>query len=141
MSNLHTPERLEGESIEDYKQRRAASKAVAKYMMHGMPLNVLKASRRGIRIRKHPRNGVPKFAKVRSHKPKKAIKATWPGSENQKLQSRPVIVIHPVRALRMKFLASNPADKNGFRMLTERQEFMIAYAMQSHKHFIDSRAA
>jgi ADP-heptose:LPS heptosyltransferase len=40
-----------------------------------------------------------KPVKVRKHKPKAAIKATWPKTKDQKQQSRPMIVVHPIRQI------------------------------------------
>jgi hypothetical protein len=39
----------------------------------------------------------PKPIKVRGHAPKSPIKATWPKTNDQKQQSRPLIVVHPIR--------------------------------------------
>lgn len=41
----------------------------------------------------------PKPLRQRTHKVKAAIKATWPHTDNQKLQSRPLIVLHPARSI------------------------------------------
>ena len=35
----------------------------------------------------------------RTRRPKKAIKPTWPGSDDQRKQSRPIIVLHPLRSI------------------------------------------
>lgn len=40
-----------------------------------------------------------KFPKARTHKPKKATPPSWPLSNDQKLQRRPLIVLRPVHAL------------------------------------------
>ena len=42
----------------------------------------------------------PKVLATRKCKAKKAIPPTWPNSENQKMQSRPVIVTKPLRAFK-----------------------------------------
>ena len=44
---------------------------------------------------------VAKFEKERKRKVKPAIPPTWPKREDQKKQSRPLIVIKPVRAKRL----------------------------------------
>jgi hypothetical protein len=44
----------------------------------------------------------PKPLATRKQKLKKSIPATWPRTDNQKAQSRPVIVIKPVRALKAR---------------------------------------
>lgn len=39
----------------------------------------------------------PKAVAAREHKPKDPVKPTWPGTPNQRAQSRPMIVVHPRR--------------------------------------------
>lgn len=41
----------------------------------------------------------PKFAEPRARKQKAAIPPTWPKTLDQKRQSRPLIVLHPVRQM------------------------------------------
>ena len=41
----------------------------------------------------------PKPLEVRARKPKKPIAPTWPRTDDQRAQSRPVIVVRPVRAM------------------------------------------
>lgn len=45
---------------------------------------------------------ITKFKKERKHKVKAAIPPTWPRTGNQRLQSRPLIVVKPIRAARIK---------------------------------------
>lgn len=39
----------------------------------------------------------PKFATPRKRKPKDPIAPTWPRTEDQKAQSRPLVLVHPLR--------------------------------------------
>lgn len=41
----------------------------------------------------------PKPLKLRAHKAKKPIKPTWPLTDDQRMQSRPMIVVHHLRAI------------------------------------------
>ncbi|WP_342617180.1 hypothetical protein [Rhodoferax sp. GW822-FHT02A01] len=141
MNNLHTPQRLEGETRDQYVIRRAESNRYAKAIAHGVPLQHLSLVSKKMRMRKHPVQGVAKPVKVRVRKPKQPIKATWPKSDDQVLQSRPVIVMHPVRALALKFLSSNPPGKGGVRTLTSRQSATVARAHFAPKHLVDQLAA
>jgi hypothetical protein len=45
----------------------------------------------------------PKPINVRAHKQKDLIPATWPRTPDQRKQSRPLIVLRPVRAQRIAF--------------------------------------
>ena len=78
---------------------------------------------------------------VRNHKPKAPIAATWPHTKDQHKQTRPIIVMHPVRALRNSFLSRNSPDPTtGQRSLTENQVFFLSLTMGAPKHRIDQLA-
>ncbi len=129
MTNLHAPQRRDNETREAYNERRKASKQAARATRFGTPntdrfVQSTNAEKHGVRAARQAAksNGAePKPLKVRAHKPKKAIKATWPGSPDQKKQSRPVIVVHPVRALGKLMIAAAVPDKDGVRSLTADQ--------------------
>ena len=110
--NMHTPERLQGESFNDYKARRQQSHAFARGNSH--PVNTLpfaqhnnpaaNARRAAKRAEKNARVSAaqsPKPVTVRYHKPKASTPPTWPATADQHAQSRPVIVVKPNRAARI----------------------------------------
>jgi len=129
MTNLHAPQRRENETREGYNERRKASKQAARATRFGTPntdrfvqstnpeMHGVRAARKAAKFS----GAQPKPLKVRAHKPKKAIKATWPTSKDQLKQSRPVIVVHPVRALGKLMVAAAVPDKDGVRSLTDVQ--------------------
>ena len=82
----------------------------------------------------------PKATKLRAHKRKKATNATWPASIDQVRQSRPLIVLRPVRALARAMLASNPTDERGTRYLSQTQFEALARVLNAPKHQIDRLA-
>lgn len=137
--NLHTPERGHDESFSDYKARRNCSQATAKQIMTDMPRDYSRPKRE--RPAAKPRNTGqhPKFVKARVHKHKAGvIKPTWPKSIDQKQQSRPLIVIRPVRALRRALLDRTAPDKEGVRVLgTKHQQLIIAASWLRSKRQMD----
>lgn len=137
--SIHNPERLLTETFAEYQDRRKASQIAVKAALKGIPVAFKHSDKK--RVRKHPFNGTPKFAKVRTHKPKDPIKATWPKSDDQKLQSRPVIVVHPIRAMAAKFLAATLPDENGIRSLSRRHLGFIESAKVAPKFVIDMLSA
>lgn len=46
---------------------------------------------------------------------------SWPATNDQRRQSRPLIYLRPLRHLRNRMLDSNPPDKDGVRVLTAAQ--------------------
>lgn len=95
--NIHTPERLEGESRKDYQARRKASKAAVRAMLRGTPTDQI-AGRTRMPGRNHIATAAsqnPKFPKERRHKRKDLIKPTWPATPDQHKQGRPLILMHP----------------------------------------------
>lgn len=149
MTNLHAPQRLENESREVYQLRREASKRAARATRFGTPnkgrfvqsTNPEKHAERAARKAAKFSGAEPKPLKVRVHKHKKAIEPTWPKSKDQNKQSRPLIVCHPLRALKAKMLAAAIPDKDGIRSLTAAQEFLLKHSDGVPKHAIDRKAA
>jgi len=98
--NIHTPERQPGETQDAYRARRVASRSEARRITTNLGPSTLPQKQRPARRQQRGLPGQnPKFAPVRVHKPKAAIKPTWPKTDDQKRQSRPVIYAAPVRAL------------------------------------------
>lgn len=69
----------------------------------------------------------PKFEEPRRHKTKDSIAPTWPRTENQHAQGRPLIVLHPnrapskeARAERRKTAASKSMDRPHLVQLRDR---------------------
>lgn len=78
---------------------------------------------------------------VRTHKRKPAIKPTWPHTDDQHTQSRPLICVHPVRQFSRNMLARNPANpETGQRSFTDAQRYEIGWAMSLPKHMADALA-
>lgn len=144
MTNLHAPQRLANETREAYRARRAAAKQSARATRYGTPnverfeqsTNPKKHGVRAARKAAKFSGAEPKPLPVRNHKPKKAIKPTWPASVNQKKQSRPVIVCRPVRALRALMLAAATPDMKGVRSLTVGQHRELRDFGHGAKHAI-----
>lgn len=85
-------------------------------------------------------NQCPTPTKLRTHKRKPAIKATWPKSFDQHTQQRPMIVMRPVRALIRAVIAQTPPDPmTGARHISPNDLEMIAWVSRMPKHAIDSR--
>jgi hypothetical protein len=82
----------------------------------------------------------PKLATARVYIPKHPHGPTWPGTPNQRMQSRPVIVMRPIRAMVRAMLASNPPAKDGTRSLTANQLLIAQFARNQPKHRIDALA-
>jgi len=151
MTNLHAPQRLANEPREAYRARRArraASQQAARATRYGTPntdrfLQSTNPKKHGVRAARKAAKfsgAEPKPLPVRNHKPKKAIKATWPGSVNQKKQSRPVIVSRPVRALRALMLAAATPNMKGVRSLTADQHRELRDLGHGAKHAIPATA-
>lgn len=71
----------------------------------------------------------PKFPKERTHKPKDTIAPTWPHTENQRAQRRPLIVLRPVRCLAIQ---SGKRSHNEWQRLFHRlPKWMIDNAAQA----------
>ena len=144
MTNLHAPQRLANETREAYRARRKASAEAARATRYGTPntdrfvqsTNPKKHAIRAARKAAKSSGAEPKPLAVRAHKPKAAIKPTWPASKDQKTQSRPVIVIRPVRALAALLVAAAVPDKNGVRSLTNKQRRELRGWGHGPKHAI-----
>lgn len=144
MTNLHAPQRLANETREAYRARRKASAQAARATRYGTPnmdgftqsTNPKKHAVRAARNAAKFSGAEPKPLVVRSHKPKAAIKATWPATPNQRKQSRPVIVVKPVRALAALLVAAAVPDKNGVRILTADQHEQLRDYGHGPKHAI-----
>lgn len=144
MTNLHAPQRLENETREAYSARRKASQQAARATRYGTPntdrfvqsTNPEKHAERAARRAAKFSGAEPKPLKVRTHKPKKAVKATWPDSKDQRAQSRPVIVSHPVRALGKLMVAAAVPDKDGVRSRTDEQRRELRALGKAPKHSI-----
>lgn len=144
MTNLHAPQRLENETREAYRARRKASHQAARAVRYGTPnadrfvqsTNPQKHAVRAARKAAKFSGAEPKPLTVRAYKPKKAIPATWPASKDQNKQSRPVIIIRPVRALAALMLAAAVPDKNGARSLTSDQRNALKDFGRRPKHAI-----
>ena len=91
---------------------------------------------------------LPKPLVVRVRKPAKSHSPTWPGSENQFNQSRPMIVQRPVRALAKGLMESvkiTKTDEVELNLTGKREvpaEFVriIRSHLRAPKHLIDARA-
>lgn len=73
----------------------------------------------------------PKPLVVRVRKPKEAIKPTWPATPNQRAQSRPVILLQPLRLLKAKLIETSSS-------WTQRDESEVTRTGWLPKHDIDS---
>jgi hypothetical protein len=78
---------------------------------------------------------------TKQRKPKKAIKPTWPHSDDQRAQSRPVTSIKPIRLLGRLLLASNPAEKDGTRSLTRKQIALLSGLKNAPRPWIEQAIA
>lgn len=84
----------------------------------------------------------PTPVKLRTHKRKPAIKATWPRTFDQHTQQRPIIVMRPVRALIRALIAATPANPvTGERHISRADLEMAVWVSSMPKHAIDSRVA
>lgn len=99
MIKSHARERLPSEIFEDYKKRREWSKgvlaaAIAPQMSTGWP-----GHKAGTRRKPRDMGQHPKFKPERRRTPAFGSGPTWPRTKDQRKQSRPVIVVHPIRQL------------------------------------------
>lgn len=81
----------------------------------------------------------PKPTKERVRRPAPPHSPTWPNSENQFMQSRPVIVDRPVRALAAK-LMSGVTPLDGVRNIPAHYLVRIRSMLNAPKHVIDRMA-
>lgn len=98
MIKSHARERLPGESFEDYKARRAWSNRTLALLAAPRPTESHSKSR--LRRFRRDMGQNPKFQAERKRKPTRGHPPTWPSTDDQRKQSRPVIVLHPVKQLR-----------------------------------------
>lgn len=101
--NVHAPERQAAETHSDYRSRLqlsreaiAASQSMPATARTKPAISKRDAHRAKVAIQ-HIDATQPKFDEPRKRKVKDAIKATWPKSDDQKAQSRPLIVLGPNR--------------------------------------------
>lgn len=80
----------------------------------------------------------PKPLKTRVRKQAPLHSPTWPGSENQFHQSRPIIVMRPVRALAKALMENVEPDKDGKRTVPPHYVERIRAAMKAPKNRIDA---
>jgi hypothetical protein len=77
-----------------------------------------------------------------SGKRKVPIKPTWPHSDDQRAQSRPLLYAKPLRHLAAQLLAGNPPDpKTGIRSLTTAQRLLIRGARNAPRPAIERAIA
>jgi len=118
MTTLHAPQRLDGESRTQYAARRIQSKLACRLVKFGLEntgrfvqsTNPKKKARKALASATFPKSSGqnPIALTVRHHKPKAAIKPTWPHSVDQRKQSRPLIIMSPLKQLKAAF----PVTKN-----------------------------
>lgn len=83
----------------------------------------------------------PQFVTERKHKRAPVAKPTWPATDNQRKQSRPLIYERPMRAIALHMLLSNPPNEKGFRSLTSAQRGELHNLVGAPKHHLDARGA
>lgn len=102
--NLHSPERQPNESQAQYIERRALSNALVAQALKptnpphfavpiGKSANSKRDKHRAKVAAAKPMAAGPKPLPVRKHKRSEAIKPTWPRSDDQHAQTRPLIVL------------------------------------------------
>ena len=135
------PARYEGEDFEEYKtRRRQANKAIKDGTFTTLLSQVegLKPAGRKLRSKRaiHRQKVAfersldlakvaPKPAKARTRKPKASIPPTWPKTENQKAQSRPIIVLGIVREMEQVMKDAGVPRKKGLK------EYFGTYSRQA----------
>lgn len=82
----------------------------------------------------------PQFASERKHNRAPVAKPTWPATDNQRKQSRPLICERPMRAIALHMLLSNEPGKDGLRSLTSAQRGELRNLVGAPKHHLDARA-
>lgn len=82
----------------------------------------------------------PKPLKQRTRTPAPLHSPTWPGTENQFKQGRPVIVMRPVRAFAKALMEGVTPDENGVRKVPKYFVDRVRGAMRLPKHLIDALA-
>lgn len=111
MIKSHARERLPGESFDDYKARRAWSNRTLALLAAPRPTESHSKSR--LRRFRRDMGQNPKFQAERKRKPARGHPPTWPSTDDQRKQSRPVIVLHPVKQLRKMGLLHWLLDEMG----------------------------
>lgn len=146
--NVHIPQRLAGESFTDYKARRRVSNELAAQSRKGADshgwfaekTNPKRVARRAAARAQREAINQPKPLDVRVYKPKQAIKPTWPKTKDQRKQSRPVIVCHPLRATARRWLSEAEPDAKGNRSLTTLQRSFLQAGAKAPKWVLDRHA-
>lgn len=134
--NIHTPERLEGEPFDLYKQRRKSAHLAAARVCAGILIvdgrrhqhtvstrSLERAEKRAAKQARVRASQQTKRTRERHHKPKASIPPTWPTGTGKRMgkdadqfrQSRPVIVMRPVRAARKAGEDAEAAAKAAYR--------------------------
>jgi len=145
-SNFYAPQRLPGESFEDYKSRRRVSQRRADNLMSGInnigvhlwkvhagkPPGRVDRRRAAVKASKPVAPG-PKFAKMRKRIASRGHAPTWPNpkSEDQMTQSRPLIVINPVWQLKKMRAYGHAAASYGSDFYDYPKHFLDTLVLQS----------
>lgn len=99
MIRSHARERLPGESFEGYKVRRSWSNRTLAEMVAQRP-ETTRPRLRGVRRPPRDMGQHPKFKPERRRRPSVGHGPTWPHTDDQREQSRPLLVAHPLRHLK-----------------------------------------
>lgn len=99
MIESHARERLPGESFADYKKRRAWSNRVLAAAIEPQMSTSWPGYKAGARRKPRHMGQHPKFKRERRRRNRVGHGPTWPRTDDQRTQSRPVIVLHPIRQL------------------------------------------
>lgn len=139
----HARHRLPGESFEDYKKRRAASdRALADAEANPPPGS---STPWGTRTRKRLARDLgqhPKLKAERQRRVRRGHGPTWPGTDDQRKQSRPVIVLHPVRAAIKLIPKPGPAALPGdWRLWSAAVDAARQLGETLPKHVLDREAS
>ena len=86
---------------------------------------------------KKPAAPGPKFKRERKAAAFKRIDPTWPATKDQKRQSRPVIYLHPIRALTAALIQTARAE-TGRAALSSADRALIRTYRHAPKHLVDA---
>lgn len=82
----------------------------------------------------------PKAKKTRKRTPGAYSAPTWPWTLDQQKQSRPLIVMRPIRALSARIMSQIEPDEKGYRKPTRDAVDLIHSMWNAPKHKIDALA-
>jgi hypothetical protein len=82
----------------------------------------------------------PKFKVQRKRTPGAYTTPSWPWTVDQGKQSRPVIVMRPIRALSARLMSEVIPDADGVRKVPARYVEIIRSMLNAPKHIIDAAA-